>query len=454
MATGNILIVDDEEVQLEALGGYLKKRRFEVATSTSPAKALQIIREKPIDLVLTDFKMPEMDGLTFLKRIKEINPEIAVILMTAFGSVESAIEAMKQGASDYLQKPVDLDEVEILIQRNLQQKHLIAENRILKEELREKYQFKEIVSASPKMESVLNVAGRVAKSRASVLIRGESGTGKELVARAIHFSSDRAEKPFVPVNIAALPESLIESELFGHEKGAFTGAHSQRKGRIELADGGTLFIDEVGDIPLTVQVKLLRFLQEQQFERLGGSATFSVDVRIIAATNRDLEEMIRNGAFREDLFYRLNVVTLVLPPLRERREDIPLLVDHFIRKYAESNGKRITGISKEAMDILMKYAYPGNIRELENMIHQAVVLARDDILLSEDLPLHLTQITEDTDDCRLENGKTLPEKVTELEMTWIQRALKEANGNQSQAARFLGITERNLRYKIEKYGLK
>ena len=454
MATGNILIVDDEEAQLEALGGYLKKRGFEVDKSTSPAKVLQIIQEKPIDLVLTDFKMPEMDGVTFLKRIKRINPDIAVILMTAFGSVESAIEAMKQGASDYLQKPVDLDEVEILIQRNLQQKQLVTENRILKEELREKYNFKEIISASPKMESVLNVAGRVAKSRASVLIRGESGTGKELVARAIHFASDRAENPFVPVNIAALPESLIESELFGHEKGAFTGAHSQRKGRIELADGGTLFIDEVGDIPLSVQVKLLRFLQEQQFERLGGSKQFSVDVRIIAATNRNLEEMIQDGRFREDLFYRLNVVTLFLPPLRERREDISLLVDHFIRKYAEFNGKKITGISKEALDVLMKYAYPGNIRELENIIHQAVVLARGDILLSEDLPVHLAQVKEDSSDLNALEGKTLPEKVTHLEITLIKKALEEANGNQSQAARILGITERNLRYKMEKYGLK
>ncbi|NOY77844.1 MAG: sigma-54-dependent Fis family transcriptional regulator [Calditrichaeota bacterium] len=454
MASGTILVVDDEKAQLEALSGFLKKQGYRVEQNISPVKALQIVRENPVDLVLTDYRMPEMNGVEFLKRVKAINPEIAVIVMTAFGSVESAIQAMKEGASDYLQKPVDLEEVELLVQRNLQQRRLVEENRLLKEELREKYQFKEIISASPKMESVLNIAGRVARSRASVLIRGESGTGKELVARAIHFASDRATRPFVAVNMAALPESLIESELFGHEKGAFTGAHAQRKGRIELADGGTLFIDEVGDVPLSVQVKLLRFLQEQQFERLGGSTTLSVDVRIIAATNRNLEEMIQAGDFREDLFYRLNVVTLVLPPLRERREDIPLLVDHFIRKYAEFNGKRITGISKEAMDRLMKYAYPGNIRELENIIHQAVVLAREEILLSEDLPIHLSQIREGPSQTPSPEGNTLPEKVARLEVSLIQDALKNTNGNQSQAARLLGITERNLRYKMDKYGLK
>ncbi len=455
MHDGTILIVDDERGQLEALSGFLKKLGYTVFADTAAPKALNLVRSHPIDVVLTDYRMPEMTGVDFLKKVKEINPEIAVIVMTAFGSVESAVAALKAGATDYLQKPLDLDQVELIVKRCFQQKQLVSENRRLRQELHERFQFKSIVSVSPEMESVLNLAGRVARSRASVLIRGESGTGKELIARAIHFASDRKEKPFVAVNLAALPESLLESELFGHEKGAFTGAHARKKGRLEWADGGTLFIDEVGDMPLSVQVKLLRLLQEHQFERLGGTETLSVDVRIVAATNRNLEKMIQENAFREDLYYRLNVVTIQIPPLRERRLDIPVLVDYFVRRFAQENGKEIDEISKEALDCLIKYDYPGNVRELQNIMHQAVVLARDSFITTEDLPVHVRSREESPKvGWKAIEGDTLPEKVVNLEKQLMLDALRDSRGNQSEAARKLGLTERNFRYKMQKYGLK
>ena len=329
-----VLVVDDEAAQRTVLAGFLRKRQLEALTAGSVDEAVQIVSGRTIDLVLTDLNMPGKDGLTLIDSLRAINPELPVIVMTAFGTVASAVDAMKRGASDYLTKPIDLDELDVLVARTLERRALVSENALLKEQLASRYRLAGLETANAKMSEAINTAARAAASRATILVRGESGTGKELMARAIHYASPRAKSALVAVNVGALPDTLIESELFGHERGAFTGADRERRGRFELADGGTLFLDEIGDLPRTTQVKLLRVLQEQAFERLGGSRTIKVDVRMIAATNRDLPAMVRAGEFREDLFYRLNVVCIELPPLRERREDIPLLVDVFLRSFA------------------------------------------------------------------------------------------------------------------------
>ena len=454
MTPFSILIIDDEPAQVQSLKSFLSRRGYEVFTASTGPEGVQLIEQNTIDLVLTDFRMPEWDGLAVLQKVKELNPDIDVVVMTAYGSIEDAVNIMKAGAYDYLTKPIDLDELENLIKRVHEKRLLLAENRLLKEQLQQRFKFDAIISQSGEMEQVLNTAARVANSKATVLIRGESGTGKELIARAIHFASPRKDKPFVVVNVAALSENLIESELFGHEKGAFTGATQQRRGRFEEANGGTLFIDEVGDIPLSVQVKLLRAIQFGQFERLGGNETHTVDVRIIAATHRDLEAMIQSGEFRDDLYYRLNVVSIWIPPLRQRKTDIPLLVDHFIQKYARENQKAVKGISRETLDRLMKYNFPGNVRELENMIERAVVLCRGEYITTDDLPPTLQVFPEKTllDPRQLEAGYEAKMRAFETEM--IQAALKETGGNQSAAARLLGITERHLRSRLEKLGLK
>jgi DNA-binding NtrC family response regulator len=450
----SILIIDDESGQLESLHSFLSRRGYEVFTAQTGETGFELAKEHIIDLVLTDYRMPGWDGYVVLQKMKELNPEIDVVVMTAYGTVQSAVEIMKAGAYDYLNKPIDLDELENLVNRVREKRQLVAENRLLRQQLQEKFSFQSIVSQSKEMEEVLNTAARVAPSKATALIRGESGTGKELVARAIHFAGPRAQKPFIETNIAALPETLLESELFGHEKGAFTGASQQRIGRFEQADGGTLFIDEVGDIPLSVQAKLLRAIQFGQIERLGGSATIDIDVRIIAATHRDLEEMIRNKEFREDLYYRLNVVTIWIPPLRKRRTDIQVLTDHFIRTYAEENGKNVTGITREAFDRLMKYDFPGNIRELENMIERAVVLCREEVISTHDLSLPVRTESEQTvlDPLHLDEG--YEEKMQAFERAMILEALGKSNGNKSAAARLLGITERHMRSRLGKLGLK
>ena len=449
-----ILIIEDEAVQRETLMGFLRKRGHEVEGVASGPEGLARLRERPVDLILTDYRMPEMSGLEVLRTAKEINPEVAVVVITAYGTVENAVEAMKKGAWDFIAKPIDLDELELMVKRALERQALISENRALREQLRTRYQFEEIISSGSEMEEALNLAGRAASSKATVLIRGESGTGKELIARAIHYASPRKDRPFVAVSCAALSGSLLESELFGHEKGSFTGADRMRRGRFEQADGGTLFIDEIGDIPLAVQVKLLRVLQEQAFERVGGNETLHVDVRIIAATHRDLERIIREGTFREDLFYRLNVVCIEIPQLRRRRSDIPLLVEHFLRAYAEENAKTIEGVSKEAMDRLMKYDYPGNVRELENAIERAVVLTRGRWITREDLPLSIRGAESEQDLARIRRPGSLPERIEQLERQAIADALEQAGGVQSRAAAELAITERNLRYKLRKYGMK
>jgi two-component system NtrC family response regulator len=448
-----ILVVEDEPVQLESLAGFLTKQGYRVLKAANPENALVTVRENAVDIVLSDFKMPRMSGVELLEAIKEINPSVQVIIMTAYGTVESAIEAMKLGAADYITKPIDLYRLQVLIRNIVERKQLVSENRLLRQQLSERFSVEGIISESSGMSRVLNVAGRVADSNASVLITGETGTGKELIAKSVHFSGSRHDKPFVAVNCAALPDNLLESELFGHEKGAYTGADRQRKGRFETADGGTLFIDEVGEIPLSLQVKLLRVLQEKTFERIGSSTPLKANARIVAATNRDLEAMVREGTFRQDLFYRLNVVSIRIPPLRDRREDIPPLAELFVRRFASENNKRIAGISREAMDTLMKYSYPGNVRELENIIQQSVVLSRGETIMVNDLPVRVNEGIQHSGSWQSATA-SFTEKVEAFERSLILDALREAGQVQTRAAELLGISERHLRYKLKKYGMK
>lgn len=453
MRSYSILVVDDEDAQRETLAGFLKKRGYAVYSAASGKEALDRIRDRTIDLILTDLRMPGMDGEQLLTETRALNPDIDVVLMTAYGSIEAATAAMKEGAADFITKPIELEQLERVVEKLRQHKQLVSENRRLRELVDERLSFGGIITASSAMQQALSVASRVADSTASVLILGESGTGKELIARALHFASHRAEGPFVAVNMAALPDNLVEAELFGHEKGAFTGADRQRKGRFERADGGTLFIDEVGEVPLNTQVKLLRVLQEQQIERVGSGEPVSVDVRVIAATHQDLDVRVREGHFREDFYYRLNVVSIHLPPLRRRRSDIPLLADHFVRRYREQYGKAIEGISREAMDLLMKYDYPGNVRELENVIERAVVLSRDETLTTDDLPAPLRGQSV-RDECMDSGEGSFQDRVERFERQLLADALQQTGGIQTRAAERLGMTERHLRYKLKKYGMK
>jgi two-component system NtrC family response regulator len=388
-----------------------------------------------------------------LQAVKGINPEIDVVIITAYGTIDMAVDAMKAGALDYITKPVEFEELLLLVDRVSERRTLIKENEILREQLGEKgVTTDRIIYRGEKMSTLINMAGRVAASRATVLLQGESGTGKELLARLIHHLSPRAARRIIVVNCGALHENLLESELFGHEKGAFTGATARRIGRFEEADGGTLFLDEIGELSPQVQVKLLRFLQEHEFQRLGGNQTLCTDVRVISATNSDLDQRVKAGAFREDLFYRLNVVMMSIPPLRERKEDIPILINHFLKRYAEENGKEIGGLSSEAQDVLLKYDYPGNVRELENIIERAVVIAREDVISVEDLPFS-ESMGETTESPKAEEG-LLRGSIEELEKKLIVEAMEKAGDHQIRAAELLGISERMLRYKLKKYGLK
>jgi two-component system NtrC family response regulator len=393
-----------------------------------------------------------MDGLEVLKEVKRINHEIDVVIITAYGTIETAVEAIKVGAIDYITKPIELDELLILVDRVAERRGLIRENELLKQELgKTGVTAEKIIYKSAQMVELINMASRVSPSRASILIQGESGTGKELLARLIHQLSPRVYKPIVVVNCGALQENLLESELFGHEKGSYTGASSRRIGRFEEADGGTLFLDEIGELSPGIQVKLLRFLQEREISRLGSNINIAVDVRIISATNRDLEAQVKEGSFREDLFYRLKVVAMSLPPLRERKEDLPALLDHFMDKFARENGKNIKGMTAEARDLLLKYDYPGNVRELVNIMERAVVIARDDYVTVSDLPFKSDSFAESS-------GKqlsgSLRDSLEELEKHLISEAIMKAADNQSKAAEILGMSERMLRYKLKKYNLK
>ncbi|GAB4166840.1 MAG: acetoacetate metabolism transcriptional regulator AtoC [Geothermobacteraceae bacterium] len=452
MAGEKILIVDDEEGMRRLLSRILVKEGYETFAAANGNDALQAVALEQYDLVITDLKMPGMDGLTLLGELKDYDPRLPIIVITAYGTVENAVQALRKGAFDYITKPFEADEIRLTVARAFERQRLIEENRYLHQELEGRYSFSGIVGSSRAMREVFEVAASVADSNANVLITGESGTGKELVARSIHFNSSRKEKPFVVLNCAALSESVLESELFGHEKGAFTGALHQKKGRFELADQGTLFIDEVGEMSLAAQVKLLRVIQEHEFERVGGNRTIKVDVRIVAATNKNLEEEVKAGRFREDLFYRLNVVQVELPPLRDRREDIEPLATHFLDKYTRETGKKIEQISPKALACLVAHDWPGNVRELENVIERAVVLARGEVLTPRDFP----QGIQNRDQICLnlpESGGSLTEILEDLERQLIIQTLNREGRSQTRAAEVLGIKRTTLRYKLEKYNL-
>lgn len=434
------------------LRDFLIKEGHQVSEAENGETGIRMVAENQFDLILLDYKMPGMDGMEVLKEVKRINHEIDVVIITAYGTIETAVEAIKVGAIDYITKPVELDELLILVDRVTERRGLIRENELLKQELGNRgVTTEQIIYKSPQMLELINMASRVAASRASVLIQGESGTGKELLARLIHQLSPRAHKPIIVVNCGALQENLLESELFGHEKGAYTGASSRRIGRFEEADGGTLFLDEIGELSPAIQVKLLRFLQEREISRLGSNVNISVDVRIISATNRDLDIQVKEGIFREDLFYRLKVVTMSLPPLRDRKDDLPALIDHFMDKFARENAKNIKGITAEARDLLLKYDYPGNVRELVNIMERAVVIARDEYITVNDIPFKSDDLE---DPSKKESSGSLRESLEELEKRLITEAMNKTGDNQTRAAEMLGMSERMLRYKLKKYDLK
>lgn len=444
-----ILIVDDEKNTREGLARALK-RLYTVHTAESGAQALEILSENHVDVMLSDLRMPVMDGMTLMQRALASAPELICVLLTAYGSMETAVEAMRHGATDFLTKPVNLQELELVLERVLRSRQAETENRRLHEQLDSKFGMENIIGNSPQMQEVFDTVRQVAASRATVLIQGESGTGKELVAKAIHQLSSRSKAAFVPVHCAALSTTLLESELFGHEKGAFTGAAERRKGRFEMADGGTLFLDEIGEIDSSVQVKILRALEERRFERVGGQDTVEVDTRLVAATNRNLKQMVEDGDFREDLFYRLYVVAITLPPLRKRTGDIPMLLKHFLDDFNRENGRDIEGFSSEALDLLSSYRWPGNVRELRNVVEQTVVLARGKRIGIRDLPSHIRE-TGGGSTAALPVGRGTLE---ELERQAIIQALKNCDSNRTRAAEQLGISRRTLHRKIAEYGFE
>jgi DNA-binding NtrC family response regulator len=449
-----ILIVEDEPKMLRLLELSLAEENFIIRSASDAETGLKILAQEPIDLVITDLKLPGMNGLEFLQALKRTNASIPAVVMTAYGTVETAVEAMKAGASDYVLKPFSLDEIKIIAHKELDVRRLRQENRDLREALGHRYEFKNIIARSPKMQEVLAMVERVAPSNSTVLLGGESGVGKDLIARAIHQHSRRASGPYIKINSTAIPENLLESELFGYEKGAFTGAATAKPGRFELADKGTIFLDEIGDVPAATQVKLLRVLQEHEFERLGGTKTLKVDVRVVAATNQDLRAALEQGTFREDLFYRLNVVPISIPPLREHKEDIPYLAEFFVERYAREAGKPITGITAAAQKVLMEFHWPGNVRELENIIERGVALSGGTVLDAADIRLDhasagSTPATGGSAAAFIPAGQTLEQFEDDL----IKEALRRANGNKSQAARLLGLSRNALRYRLTRIGV-
>ena len=449
-----ILIVDDEKNYLVVLDALLAPDGYEVITKNNAVDALKIIGETDLDLVITDMKMPEMSGMEFLKEAKKIKPDLPVIMMTAYGTIEMAVEAMKKKAYDYISKPFRNDELRLIVKKALEFYRLKKENRFLHQALSDRYKFGNMIGKSKSMREIYEMIKKVAMSRVSVLITGPSGTGKELIAKAIHFNSERKKKPFVSINCGALTETLLESELFGHEKGAFTGAISMKKGRFELADGGTLFLDEVGEMSPQLQVKLLRVLQEMEFERVGGGRTVVVDVRILAASNRKMKKEVEEGRFREDLFYRLNVVQIEVPSLKERIGDLPFLVSHFIEKYQPS-GKGKIELSPEVWKALYDYNWPGNIRELENIVERALVMRSNECIGLNDLPENLLEQKEE----KIDFDKLLPlnlaltDALEQVEERLVLRALRHSGNVQARAAGMLGISRHLMHYKMKKYGI-
>ena len=457
MLEDKILVVDDEQSMREFLDIMLKKEGYKVSLASNGEEVLKYIDKDIFDLVLLDIRMPKMDGIAVLKKIKSASPETVVIMITAYASADTAIKAMKEGAYDYITKPFKVDEIKLIIKNAIEKKHLRNENILLKQVVRDRYVFDNIIGKSPKMLALYELLEKVAPTKTNVLITGESGTGKELVAKAIHYNSPRKEKPFVTLNCGAIPEALIESELFGHMKGAFTDAIATKKGLFEMADEGTIFLDEISELPLMMQVKLLRVLQDREFKRVGGTEDIRVDVRIIAATNKDLERAVKEKRFREDLYYRLNVIQIKLPNLRERREDIEVLATHFLKRYSEELNKNISGISPEALHLLLNYEYPGNVRELQNIIERAVALGTDQELTAHNLRSYLDEqihTKKGMIDLDIPNeGIDLEKVVEDLERTLLLKALDRTRGIKKKAADLLHINFRSMRYRLEKYGL-
>lgn len=441
-----VLIVDDEDLMRELVAKILSGERYRLYQASSAEQALKLLQEQPIDLILTDLKLKGMDGLSLLSEARAIDPDIIVIVMTAYASVETAVDAMRKGAYDYITKPFINEEIRVMLRRALDQRHLSRENLHLKRELRERYRFENIVGSSEAMQKVYRLIEKVASISSNVLIFGETGTGKELVARAIHYNSDRAERPFVAVNCGALTESLLESELFGHVKGAFTGATANKEGFFRKADRGTLFLDELNEVSPGLQVKLLRAIQEREVIPVGGREPLKFDVRLIAATNKNLEEAVKNRTFREDLFYRINVITVHLPPLRERKEDIPLLVQHFLAKHGERLGKPSVKMTRQAMQTLINYAWPGNVRELENMIERTVALCEGDTIDIADLPEKLTQVK-----IAIRDPEEHELTLDALEEQHIKKVLQKVEGDKVRAAHILGINLSTLYRKLARY---
>jgi two-component system, NtrC family, response regulator AtoC len=447
----SILVVEDEAKMRRLLELQLAEEGFRAQAVPDAEAGLKLLHKEPFDLIVTDFKLPGMSGLEFLQAVKRVNANLPVIIMTAHGTVESAVEAMKIGASDYVLKPFALAELMLVIRKELAAHDLREENRILREALGLRYEYASIIARSEKMQAVLAMVERVAPTNATVLLGGESGVGKDMIARAIHEHSNRARGPFVKINSTAIPENLLESELFGYEKGAFSGATSSKPGKFELADRGTLFLDEIGDVPAATQVKLLRVIQEREFERLGGTKTLKVDVRLVAATNRDLRAALEEGTFREDLYYRLNVVAIDIPPLRDHKEDIPALANFFLQKYSTELQKPLEGFSPQAMKAMMDFHWPGNVRELENIIQRGVTLSSGKMLEAADIHLDLPSSRAAAGSATpvLPPGTTLDQWEDEI----IREALRQANGNKSQAARALGLSRNALRYRLSKMGV-
>lgn len=453
-----ILVVDDEESIREFLDIMLRKEGYDVTCVEDGQKAIDILKKKSFDLVISDLQMPNVTGIELLKHCRENYSEMLFMMITAFGTAESAVEAMKMGAYDYITKPFKIDEVRINIANALRSRNLEVENRVLRKELQKEYSFQNLVGNSEAMHKIFELIRKVSDSPTNVLVTGESGTGKEMVAKAIHYNSPLKDRPFVSVNCGAIPENLVESELFGHKKGSFTGAVTDKDGLFEVADGGTLFLDEIGELPLSSQVRILRAIQEKTVRRVGGTEDVKVEVRIIAATNRDLEQMVQQGTFRQDLYYRLNVINIRTPALRERRDDVPLLAEHFLQKYSDRFGKAITKISKEAMDLLKKYDFPGNVRELENIIERTVALESGATVLPESLPQFVNTPTGrkmvSSDGIEItDEGIDLQKVLDQLEKELLVKAIHQASGVKKRAAKLLGITFRSMRYRVEKFSL-
>ncbi len=457
MIKDKILVADDEQSMREFLDIMLKKEGYKVSLASNGEEVAKLVENDLFDLVLLDIRMPKLDGISALKKIKANAPETIVIMITAYASADTAIKAMKEGAYDYITKPFKVEEIKLIIKNALEKKNLQKENILLKQAVRDRFHFGNIIGQSPKMVALYDLLEKVSPTKTNILITGESGTGKELVAKAIHYNSPRKDKPFVTLNCGAIPESLIESELFGHMKGAFTDAIATKKGLFEVADEGTIFLDEISELPLLMQVKLLRVLQDKEFKRVGGTEDIRVDVRIIAATNKELEEAVKEKRFREDLFYRLNVIQIKLPPLRDRRDDIQTLANHFLKKYSQELSKNISKIAPEALQILMNYGYPGNVRELQNIIERAVALESSPDLTAHNLSSYLNEQPfpkRGAIDLEIpSDGIDLEKMVEDLERTLLLKALDRTKGIKKKAAELLHINFRSMRYRLEKYGL-